>query len=1309
MKAGLVSLPGDGKWVLLTNLIHSVNHRRQSDEIDVVAIGPPGVRLIEVKHWTDSHLRYVAEAADVLTMKTKRIASTLRNVIPSLPFVDGAILITQPPARARKLLDLDMVRGVRIRSLKHWSRALGANRASSISPAAVGALALKLKPRRLASINGARRRFGSYGNLELLTPPADTFRRVYRGIHSVTHDKVLLHIYDYSAVDVTHAQRTARREFDALRRLQLHRWAPRILDSFQDAHGHLGELSFFSLVDPSAPSVRQRAEDDAWTEEARLAFARSAIRALEELHSADQGGTPMVHRNLSPDSVLVLHNNSPVFTSFEHTKIASDVTLAIDPVATAEWVAPEVRKAGLHTATPKSDIHALCASLRLLFAKEYGGQRSKDAAWALASGCATDLDERTPLKDLKNQFDGLLGQEEPLKPIVGPARFWTDDQNVAFRGRSYRIVTRLGSGGVGTAFKVVEFAQDTEEEIGIFVGKVAHDQAAGEHARRCYEMVREATSRHLSLASVFEVATEWRDNEFLALASWIEGVPLADYAGVVPLLAEDSRMSAEELASRWLRDMCDALDTLHRSGLVHGDVSPRNMILSVPEQALVLIDYDCVARIGNPRTVPGTVLYAPPQRNQDEGAQRSDDLYSLAASFFHVLFDREPFARKGDQLRKGTLNWEDSDQEEYPGLVEFFESAVHPDPAMRPASAEEAVKKLPTANISRHPSFPREIPWLRKLLRSYPGSRWGNRETRGLDTEFASKTYVPTELEDILFQDIRARRVRLVVLCGNAGDGKTAMLQHLAEKLGMGRHNSSQRIVDEVVDGGLRIRMNLDGSAAWQGRSADDLLDEFLDPFRDGSPSEDIVHLLAINDGRLLEWLERSPRNTFIKSILRGFLEAVAGTTTPNGNGRADADHIAFRHLNQRSLVGTVLRSERRIATGFLDRLLDRLYGGDRALETWRPCLTCSARQRCQVFSATRVFGPQDLPEAEGPEIRERARERLFHALQAVHFRGETHITVRELRSALVYILFGTHYCSEYHEADSPVIDRPYWDRAFAAESPRRQGELMGELVQLDPALEAHPVIDRQLLREAPTAAGEGARARLASARRRAYFEWTKGRIAKEIGESGGEGQVLGLAQGRNIPRFRDLPLMDQEARSKVCETLCSGIARLGDLPQLALERKGVVPLRITPRTPTETAFWSEKPLEKFRLIVESGSSSVASAVGGDKISLHRQVWLVYTYESGEAVRLQVNAVLFHRLLRLADGFQLGDVSTDDVFANLSIFLHRLVQEDNRHLMAWNPMDDETIYSLRVEPSRSPGASRQELAITRVASKEVSQ
>src|SRR5215472_12875502 len=173
--------------------------------------------------------------------------------------------------------------------------------------------------------------------------------------------------------------------------------------------------------------------------------------------------------------------------------------------------------------------------------------------------------------------------------------------------------------------------------------------------------------------------------------------------------------------------------------------------------------------------------------------------------------------------------------------------------------------------------------------------------------------------------------------------------------------------------------------------------------------------------------------------------------------------HIRFVNLNQRSLVGRISVNRINIDTIFLDRLTDSLYGGGEAAEIWSPCRSCSAQVRCEVYRAVQVFGLEQVTDSVDEDVRGQARDRLFQALQAVHLRGETHITMRELRSALVYILFGIHFCDDYHAAIQTDI-WPYWDRAFAADSPARQGEVLAELIRFDPSLEAHPQIDRYLL-----------------------------------------------------------------------------------------------------------------------------------------------------------------------------------------------------------------------------------------------------
>ena len=693
----LASTLGGGSWVLLTNLAFSVTHRMQADEIDLVAIGPPGVRAVEVKHWTpewcDANPELVGQEADKVTHKARRIGTTLRRSVPELGRVDGAILLTRESSRVKSLSGRT-VRGVGIHTLKDWRDAIGFDDAApaALRPPRVAMLSRLLAPKSAVALDGSLRRFAGYVNLELRTPKTERFHRVYAGVHSARQDHVILHLYDLSASDAANAEKRAQREFEALRRLQLHDWAPRILDPFQDAPGYAGEMHFFTLVDPAAPSIEKRKSDASWATPARLAFARNAVRALRELHGTDAADGPAAHRNLTARTILVRHDGRPILTGFEWSKIPSDVTVASAGAPDGGWdreTAPEVRAGGRHAAGQRSDVYSLCASLTDLFQGRDDAE-SRQAVDVLAGGLAEDPDVRRGLEDLETALAELLG-ETPPPPPPPPARFWTEEQVVPFHGREYRVVGRLGSGGVGTTFKVVELDSVTGDDLGTYVAKVAHDAETGRRTVGAYGLAR-SHLRHQAVSVIFEVAREWAENEFTALLTWVDGSPLSDFTGVFPLLAEDQREeSGEALAVRWLRTMCEALDVLHRNGLVHGDVSPRNMIVSGGD--LVLTDYDFVRKVGEAGGAPGTVLYSAPTSGSGPAAS-ADDLYALAASFFHVLFEREPFRHSGDLAKQRGLNWEGIDRAEYPAVADFLDRAAHPDAARRFGSAKEALEAL---------------------------------------------------------------------------------------------------------------------------------------------------------------------------------------------------------------------------------------------------------------------------------------------------------------------------------------------------------------------------------------------------------------------------------------------------------------------------------------------------------------------------------------------------------------------------------------------------------------------------------------
>ena len=271
----LESTAGDEQWILLTNLAFSVTHQLQSDEIDIVVIGPPGVRVIEVKHWTaqwvDGHPELVAQEADRTTNKARKIGTTLRRIFPGLPHVNGAILLTQEPSKVKRLAGRD-VRGVAFYSLNEWKNAVGFDSSIALASQQVKRLGRALEPKSGVAMDGSLRRLAGYVNLELQTPKDERFHRVYRGIHSARQDRVLLHLYDLSASNERNIETKARREYDALHKLQLHGWAPRISILIRTRLGTLARCSSLRL----------------WT--LRLP---PSMRALPTFHGRRQRGLPL--------------------------------------------------------------------------------------------------------------------------------------------------------------------------------------------------------------------------------------------------------------------------------------------------------------------------------------------------------------------------------------------------------------------------------------------------------------------------------------------------------------------------------------------------------------------------------------------------------------------------------------------------------------------------------------------------------------------------------------------------------------------------------------------------------------------------------------------------------------------------------------------------------------------------------------------------------------------------------------------------------------------------------------------------------
>src|ERR1700676_2167096 len=138
----------------------------------------------------------------------------------------------------------------------------------------------------------------------------------------------------------------------------------------------------------------------------------------------------MVHRNLTRKTILVRHDNLPILTGFDRTKIPSDISVASPGPPVGDWdsaTAPEVRQKGLGSADRRSDVYSLCVCLTSLFPAR-GDSVGGRAVDRLSQGLAEDPEARTTLGELEMFLSELLGDSvrapRLLLPGSGPRIRW---------------------------------------------------------------------------------------------------------------------------------------------------------------------------------------------------------------------------------------------------------------------------------------------------------------------------------------------------------------------------------------------------------------------------------------------------------------------------------------------------------------------------------------------------------------------------------------------------------------------------------------------------------------------------------------------------------------------------------------------------------------------------------------------------------------------------------------------------------------------------------------------------------------------
>lgn len=262
----------------------------------------------------------------------------------------------------------------------------------------------------------------------------------------------------------------------------------------------------------------------------------------------------------------------------------------------------------------------------------------------------------------------------------------------------YCIAERLGAGGMGIVYR----AHDGRLHRDVAIKVIRPDSATPARNTALLQEARLASSlNHPGIVTIYDVLNH---GEMQCLVmEYIAGAPLTEAIAAGTANVEEAVRLAIEIGQ--------ALGAAHRSGVVHRDLKPGNIMLCA-DRRVKIVDFglstlqrllepgDETRSLQSVATFGGTIAYMSPESARGEAIDPRGDIFSFAVTFHELLTGKLPFSAP-DPAR---LMWAMQRDEptppsvQKPGLTAAFDAIVsrglHKDPKQRYGKIEEMVEDI---------------------------------------------------------------------------------------------------------------------------------------------------------------------------------------------------------------------------------------------------------------------------------------------------------------------------------------------------------------------------------------------------------------------------------------------------------------------------------------------------------------------------------------------------------------------------------------------------------------------------------------
>ena len=254
---------------------------------------------------------------------------------------------------------------------------------------------------------------------------------------------------------------------------------------------------------------------------------------------------------------------------------------------------------------------------------------------------------------------------------------------------NYRIVEKVGEGGMGTVYRALDVMLEREVAIKAIRPELSREPEIIERFRAEAKML--ARLSHPAIATIYSFFVDGED-VFLAM-EFVRGRSLSGVlqsAGPLPW----------ERAVPLLAGALDGIEQAHRVGIVHRDLKSDNLMVTESGTVKVM-DFGIARLIGSSRLtrtglLVGTLHYMAPEQIRGEEVDRRTDVYALGAVLYEMLTGRVPFQGASDYavLKAHVEEYPSPPSAAMPGLPPWLDRAILKALAKAPAERFQTVEDL---------------------------------------------------------------------------------------------------------------------------------------------------------------------------------------------------------------------------------------------------------------------------------------------------------------------------------------------------------------------------------------------------------------------------------------------------------------------------------------------------------------------------------------------------------------------------------------------------------------------------------------